>query len=118
VVFEDFYFPDTDQIIFEGDKKQTLEKTAQTIVTACATDTFAVSFVSDGSWTEPTGRTRVYREDISDAIKLMELTNNLTMEDPETRLVFLAETGDSRYEDYSVLRNLNTSGEVEARKGG
>ena len=80
VVFDEYYFPETDQIIFSGDKKATLESTAQTLVTACATESFAVSFVSDGTWEAPTGRSRVYREDISDAIKLMELNNSLDME--------------------------------------
>ena len=106
VVFEDFYFPETDQIIFSGDKKATLEATAQTLVTACATDTFAVSFVSDGSWTAPTGRSRVYREDISDAIKLMELKNSLDMEDPQTRLVLITNNLDTRFEDYGILRPI------------
>lgn len=106
VVFEDFYFPETDQIIFSGDKKATLEETAQTLVTACATDTFAVSFVSDGTWTAPTGRSRVYREDISDAIKLMELNNSLDMEDPVARLVLITNNLDTRFEDYGVLRPI------------
>ena len=106
VVFEDFYFPETDKIIFDGDKKTTLEETAQTVVTACATDNFAVSFVSDGSWTEPTGRSRVYREDINDAIKLLELANSLTMENPESRLVLITNNLDTRFEDYGVLRPI------------
>jgi hypothetical protein len=106
VVFEDFYFPETDRIIFDGNKQETLEKTAQTIVTACATETFAVSFVSDGTWKEPEGRTRVYREDISDAIALMELSNNLTMENPKTRLVLITNNLDTRFEDYGILRPI------------
>lgn len=106
VVFEDFYFPETSQIIFDGNKQETLEKTAQTIVTNCATDSFAVSFVSDGTWKEPTGRSRVYREDISDAISLMEMNNSLTMEDPVTRLVLITNNLDTRFEDYGVLRPI------------
>ena len=106
VVFEDFYFPDTSQIIFNGDKKQTLEETAQTLVNACATEAFAVSFVSDGSWEAPTGRSRVYREDINDAISLMEMNSNLTLEDPETRLVLITNNLDTRFEDYGILRPI------------
>ena len=106
VVFEDFYFPETSQIIFDGNKQQTLEETAQTIVTECATDSFAVSFVSDGTWKEPTGRSRVYREDISDAIKLLELTNNLEMENPESRLVLITNNLDTRFEVYGILRPI------------
>ena len=106
VVFTDFYFPETDQIIFSGDKKETLESTAQTLVTACATESFAVSFVSDGSWEAPTGRSRVYREDISDAIKLMELNNSLDMETPESHLVLITNNLDTRFEEYGVLRPI------------
>lgn len=106
VVFEDFYFPESDSIVFEADKTATLENTAQTLVTACATDSFAVSFVSDGSWKMPEGRTRVYREDISDAIKLMELNSSLDMENPESRLVLITNNLDTRFEDYGILRPI------------
>ena len=106
VVFEDFYFPETSQIIFDGNKQQTLEETAQKLVTDCATDSFAVSFVSDGTWKEPTGRSRVYREDIGDAIKLLELTNNLEMENPESRLVLITNNLDTRFEVYGILRPI------------
>ena len=106
VVFDYYYFPETDRIIFNGDKKQTLEATAQTIVSACATDTFAVSFVGDGTWTEPTGRSRIYRNDVRDAIKLLELKNSLTMENPEARLVLITNNLDTRFEEYGVMRPI------------
>ena len=38
------------------------------------------------------------------------------MEDPEIRVVFLSETGDTRFDKYSVLRSLNVAEEVEQRK--
>lgn len=106
VVFDDFYFPDTSKIVFDGDKAQTLEETAQTLVNGCATQSFAVSFVSDGTWKEPEGRSRVYREDINDAIKLMELTDSLTMENPEARLVLITNNLDTRFEVYGVMRPI------------
>lgn len=106
VVFEDFYFPKTQNIVFSGDKTATLESTAQTIVNACATDTFAVSFVSDGTWKEPKGRSRVYREDISDAIKLMEFNDSLAVEDPQARVVLITNNLDTRFEEYGVLRPI------------
>ena len=106
VVFEDFYFPKTQNIVFEGDKTATLETTAQTIVDACATDTFAVSFVSDGTWKDPDGRSRVYREDISDAIKLMEFNSSLAVENPEARVVLITNNLDTRFEEYGILRPI------------
>ena len=106
VVFDEFYFPSTDSIVFHGDKKETLESVAQTLVDTCSTDDFAVSFVSDGSWQEPTGRSRVYREDISDTIKLLELNNNLEMENAQARLVLITHNMDSKFEEYGVMRPI------------
>ena len=37
-------------------------------------------------------------------------------EEKEIRLVFLCETGDTRFDSYSVLRSLEVAEEVEARK--
>ena len=40
----------------------------------------------------------------------------MKISDPEIRMVYLAESGDTRYEKYSVLRSLHVAEEVEARK--
>lgn len=106
VVFDEFRFPKTDNIVFGGDKKATLESVAQTLVNVCSTEKFAVSFISDGSWQEPEGRSRVYRQDISDAIKLMEFNNSVTVEEPQTRVVLLTNNLDESFEEYSVLRPI------------
>ena len=107
VVFDDYYFPTSKKIVFKGDKPQTLADTAQTLVTNCATDYFAVSFVSDGTWTAPEGRSRVYRTDVADPVQLTEVTQNLTLQDPAIRLVFVTSNMDTRFESYSVLRPIN-----------
>ena len=107
VVFDDYYFPSTSKIVFKGDKPQTLADTAQTLVTNCATDYFAVSFVSDGTWTEPAGRSRVYREDVSDPTQLSEVTQGLTLTDPNIRLVFITSNMDTRFESYGVMRPID-----------
>ena len=52
-----------------------------------------------------------------DASRIGQTANSVTFEDSEIRLVFLCETGDTRYDEYSVLRSLNVAEEVEARKG-
>ena len=106
VVFDEFRFPNTDSIVFSGDRKTTLESTAQSLVNACSTDLFAVSFISDGSWQEPEGRSRVYRRDISDTIKLMEFNNSVAVEDPEIKVVLLTNNLDEGFEAYSVLRPI------------
>lgn len=109
VVFEDFYFPETKKIVFKGDKLETLATAAQSLVTACATDAFTVSFVTDGTWTVPSGRTRVYREDINDPAQIPEVTQNLVLTDPNIRLVFITENMDTRFETYSVLRPISVA---------
>ena len=107
VVFDEFRFPETDQIIFEEDKLQALTDTAKLLVTSCATDYFAVSFVSDGTWTLPEGKSRMYRTDVSTPAEMMELVENLTLDNPAVRLVFITNNMDARFEEYGVLRPAN-----------
>lgn len=106
VVFDYFWFPNTSDVVFGPDKKETLETVGQNLVNLCATERFAVSFISDGSWQYPEGRSRVYRQDISDAIKLMEFNNSVAVEDPQSRVVLLTNNLDESFEEYSVLRPI------------
>ena len=52
-----------------------------------------------------------------DAGSIGQKASQVAFEDTDIRLVFLSETGDTRYDQYSVLRSLNVAEEVEARKG-
>lgn len=104
VVFSDFRFPETSQITFSGDKAEALAQAAQTLVQACSTDTFAVSFTGD-HFALPQGRFRVYLENVA-AADIISVVNSLTLENPSAQLVFLTDLLDTRYESYSVLRPL------------
>lgn len=109
VVFEEFRFPDTDRIVFEGDKNQALLSAAATLVSAGADSAFAVSFVGQSpDFPLPEGRSRLYLENISaaDAAKTAAQTG---IADPAQRLVFLAEVHDTRFDVYSVLRPLDAA---------
>lgn len=106
VVFDDYYFPDAEEIVFTADKQQALENTAQTLVTGCSSNAFAVSFVSDGSWTAPTGRSRIFRDDVNNPVELLTAMDGLTMEQPEINLVFITSNMDERFDEYGVLRPL------------
>lgn len=106
VLFDEYRFPDTQQIIFSGDKAASLAETAQTLVNSCATDYFAVSFASDGSWTPPTGRSRIYITDLVEPAQIPEIAQKLELTDPSIRLVFLTDSMDTRFETYSVLRHI------------
>ena len=106
VVLTEFRFPSTNQISFTGDQAEALASAASTLVTTCATETFAVSFMSDDSAFQiPEGRSRLYLENISaktvDAVAA-------TVQVPNTiaNLVFVSTTNDTRFDAYSSLKPI------------
>ena len=107
VLFSDFRFPNTEGIRFEGDKTEALNKAAKTLVQACASDTFTVSFIGN-HFTLPEGRCRLYMENVA-AVDIVQLLPTLNLEETDTRLVFLTDLMDTRYDDYGVLRPLELS---------
>ena len=104
VVFSEFRFPNTEKIKFSGDKTEALNEAAKTLVQACATDSFAVSFASS-QITLPEGRCRLYMENVA-AADIPALVASLNLPDPTAQLVFLTDLLDTRYTAYSVLRPL------------
>lgn len=107
VLFYDFRFPDTDRIYYTGDKAAALATCAQTLVTSCTSETFAVSFVSnDPAFPLPEGRSRLYMENVpAENVSLM--VEQAVMTDPQIRMVFFANTNDNRYDAFGVLRPLD-----------
>ena len=109
VVFDNFYFPDTDKIVFKSDKKEALATAATTILTACSSDTFTVSFVGkDPTFPLPEGRSRLYLTGTAAAMA-DSVAAETGLEDPTTRLVFLTEIHDTRFDTYCVLRPLDAA---------
>ncbi|MBQ8768458.1 MAG: hypothetical protein IJZ15_02250 [Oscillospiraceae bacterium] len=111
VVLDDFRFPRTDMIPFILMEDQALIDAADAIVKACATDTFCVSFVrSKPDLPLPEGRTRLYLEDatILDAPTLLEQSG---FAEPIPRVVFLTDSGDTRFDEYCVLRPIEMAHE-------
>ena len=116
VVLDDFCFPTSDQYIFTGDKLAALQSAAATLVSTCSSNKFVLSFqTSDPAFILPEGRCRQYITGVS-ASGIAQTAAKMEISDPEIRMVFLAESGDTRYEKYSVLRSLHVAEEVEARK--
>lgn len=107
VVMDEYYFPETEEVVFNGDKQQALADTAKLLVENCANNTFTVSFVTDGSWTMPEGRTRVFRKDIDNPVELLKAVENLDIEEPSVNLVFITNNTDARFDEYGVLRPIN-----------
>lgn len=108
VVFSSFRFPETDSIVFDGDRTDALNTAAATLYSGCATATFAVSFeVAPNTVTLPQGRCRQYLADIG-AVNIKSTADSIAREAPEIYLVFLAESNDTRYDDYGVLRLITS----------
>lgn len=108
VVFTDFYFPETDEIVYSSEtpKSEILAKTASDLVATCAGNTFAVSFeTTDPTLRIPEGRSRLYLEGV-DASDVSGTVQQVTVTDTLVNLVFLSYTNDTRFNAYGVLRPL------------
>lgn len=110
VVFTDFRYPDTQDLQFTGDRSAAIAEAADTLATICTTETFCISFeATSGSFPLPVEeRTRLYLVDVPAAQVLAE-AKVTGLENPEARVVFLTELGDTRYDQYSVLRPLSSA---------
>ena len=107
VVLEDFSFPpNTASILVNGNRQELLTKAANLLVTACATDAFAVSFQKTEDFTAPQGRSRIYLSGM-DAAQAANAAALSGVADTAVNLVFLTELHDTRFDVYSVLRPLS-----------
>ncbi len=106
VVFSEFRIPNTDRIVFSGDRNAALQQAAQTLVTTCTTENFAVSFMTtDSSFPMPEGRSRLYMKDIGPK-NVEAVVAKLNFANPQANLVFMATTNDTRYDEYSAVRPI------------
>ena len=106
VVFTDFSFPPTEDILFEGDKLEALNDTAAHLAYNLATESFGVSFLcNDPGFKLPEGRTRVYRDDV-DASMAQDIAASLDIPSMEVNLVYLTEAMDTRFDVFGVLRPM------------
>ena len=105
-VFDHFRFPDTENILVTGDKAEIIASAAKTLVLACATDVFGVSFIGNPGFPLPEGRSRLYMENVGGA-DCEAVAGQTGLESPDIHLVFIAESLDTRYDKYSVLRPID-----------
>ena len=116
VVLGDFKFPASDRIVYKGDKTEDIISAAKTLVSSCSSTYFAVSFiVEDPAFPLPEGRTRLYLSGV-EAKEVGARASQVKFENPEARLVFFADTNDTRFDQYGVLRPIEVSGVLEAQK--
>ena len=115
VMLADFCFPNSTAYLFEGDKTEALKSAASTLLSTCGSSDFVLSFgVSDPTFTLPGERCRLYIN-AATAGNISQVASQVTFEEPEVRLVFLADSGDTRYDEYSVLRSIEIAEEMAAR---
>ena len=109
VVYTDFRFPNTDKIIFEGDKSQAIAEAAATLATACTTDRFCVSFMSSvPTFQLPAGNCRLYLQDVA-AADVEMVASQVPTDDPKLHVLFMTTVNDTRFDDYCVLRPLDSA---------
>lgn len=109
VVYTEFRFPDTNEIIFESDKTQALAEAAAHLVKKCANNRFCVSFTGmDGSFALPNGNSRLYLDNVA-AAQIPDVLDQVTFSDPELHLLFLTTVNDTRFDEYCVLRPLDNA---------
>lgn len=109
VVYSDFRFPNTDKIIFEGDKTQAITDAAATLASACTTDRFCVSFMSSSpTFQLPAGNCRVYLQDVA-ASDVETVAQQVPTNDPKLHVLFMTTVNDTRFNDYCVLRPLDSA---------
>lgn len=106
VVFSAFQLPETNQTQFVGSWEDAINKAAETLVKACASENFTVSFIGTEALKLPAGRCRLYLKNVA-AADIYELAARIPTENPNAQLVFLTDLKDTRFEEYGVLRPLD-----------
>ena len=110
VMLADFRFPASEKYTFNGDKDAALLNAATSLLDSCSNYDFVLSFcVDNASFSLPDSRSRLYLEGVSAANVGVKVAQ-ATITNPEVRLVFLAQTNDTRYNDYGVLRPVGNLG--------
>ena len=107
VVLDKFWVPDGTTVQYTGDALADLAECANRLVSTTATNAFTVSFtVSDATFPLPEGRCRMYLSGVP--ARDVEITGaKATFTDPQIRLVFIADSMDTRFDIYSVLRTID-----------
>ena len=109
VVLGEFWMPNSTDYSYSGDKEADVVTAAETLVKNLSSDYFTVSFiVSNSTFALPEGRCRMYLESVSPSSVGLTAAQ-ATVSDADIRLVFIADTNDTRYDQYGVMRPLDAS---------
>jgi len=107
VVLVEFWVPTANKVNYTGDAAADLAEAATKLLSSVTANSFTLSFnVSDAAFPLPEGRCRMYLSNIP--ARDAEMTAaKVTFTEPEIRLVFVADSNDTRYDKYGVLRTLD-----------
>ena len=107
VLLDEFWVPTAQRVNYTGDAAADLAEAASRLLTNVTTNSFTLSFnVSAASFPLPEGRCRMYLNNIP--ARDVEITaSQATITDPKIRLVFIADSNDTRFDSYGVLRTLD-----------
>lgn len=109
VLLADFSVPVSDKVYFKDDRTEALKNAANTIIESCGSEYFTISFgVTSSTFPLPEGRTRMYLSGV-EAQNVGAVIAQSKVENAEIRIVFLADTNDTRYDEYGVMRPLSAS---------
>ena len=107
VVLDEFWVPTANRVAYSGDAAADLAECANKLLTNVTTNSFTLSFnVSSPEFPLPEGRCRMYLSGIP--ARDVEITGTkAAISDPQIRLVFIADSNDTRFDAFGVLRTLD-----------
>jgi hypothetical protein len=107
VVLDKFWVPTGNKVNYTGDPVADIVDSASRLLTNVTTNSFTLSFnVSSAAFALPEGRCRLYLSGIP--ARDVEITaSGATMTDPQIRMVFIADSNDTRYDAFGVLRTID-----------
>ena len=112
VVYYDFRFPDTNKIVFNGDKDEAIATAAMQVATACATDNFCVSFeVDNPAFPLPEGNCRVYLRNVA-ASDAESVASQVPTTNARLHVLFIttaSDASDTRFNKYCILRPMESA---------
>ncbi len=107
VVLDKFWVPTGTKVNYTGDPVADINECATRLLANATTNSFTLSFtVSSPSFALPEGRCRMYLNGIP--ARDVEVTaSQATISQKEIRMVFIADSNDTRFDTYSVLRTID-----------
>jgi hypothetical protein len=107
VVLDEFWVPTANRVAYSGDAEADLAECANKLLSSVTSNSFTLSFnVSSVSFPLPEGRCRMFLSGVP--ARDVEITAaQAAITDPQIRLVFVADSKDTRYDTYGVVRIID-----------